>query len=291
MSRVYYIHAGAHRTGSSSFQMCLHVNRDALDAAGYDLAYPGRDGIPSGRLDLRLPSPRHGAGPHPVLVQRSKAALGDGDRPMILSEENIAGRMFHFYQGQFYPAAEARCRALKDALNGPVARLVLVIRPYAGLYASAFRKRAEDNPVRPFREVVPQLMTMDRGWPELVALMRDVLAPEAFEVVPFAVRGASRDLLYRLVPEAGAGWTEPEEVVNLSATDAALEALQARYHAGDALDRAAWKAVIAKHAGDTGRGFAAFTDAERNTLDTLYNRDLLRISEMDGVSLAPSAPV
>jgi len=291
MSRPYFIHAGAHRTGSSSFQMCLHVNRGALDAAGYDLAYPGRDGIPSGRLDLRLPSPRHGDGPHPAFVKRSRAALGDGSRPMILSEENIPGRMFHFYQGQFYPAAEARCRALKAALDGPVARMVLVIRPYAGLYASAFRKRAEDNKVRPFRDIVPNLMRIDRGWPELVAILRDILAPEAFEVVPFAARGASRDLLYRLVPEAGAGWAEPEEVVNLSATDAALEALQARYHAGETLDRAAWKAVIAEHAGDTGRGFAAFTNAERNTLDTLYNRDVLRIAEMDGVSLAPSAPI
>lgn len=291
MSRPFYIHAGAHRTGSSSFQMCLHVNRDALYGAGYDLAYPGRDGIPSGRLDLRLPGPRHGAGPHPVFVKRSRAALGTGTRPTILSEENIPGRMFHFYQGRFYPAAEARCIALKQALDGPIARLVLVIRPYAGLYASAFRKRAEDNAVRPFRNQVPKLMAMDRGWPELVSLMRDVLEPEAFEVVPFAVRGASRDLLYRLVPEAGAGWTEPKEVVNLSATDAALEALQARYHAGEELDRDAWKAVIAEHAADTGRGFAAFTDQERNTLDTLYNRDLLRISEMDGVSLAPSPPV
>ena len=271
--------------------MCLHVNRAALDAAGFDLAYPGRDGIPSGRLDLRLPSPRHGDGPHPVFVRRSKKALGPGDRPMILSEENIAGRMFHFYSGQFYPAAEARCRALREALGGPVARMVLVIRPYAGLYASAFRKRAEDNAVRPFREVVPRLMAMDRGWPELVAVLRDTLAPEAFEVVPFSARGASRDLLYRLVPEAGAGWTEPEEVVNLSATDAALEALQTRYHAGDTLDRAAWKAVIAEHAADAGRGFAAFTDAERNTLDTRYNQDLLRIGEMDGVSLAPAPPL
>lgn len=210
---------------------------------------------------------------------------------MILSEENIPGRMFHFYQGQFYPAAEARCRALREALDGPVARLVLVIRPYAALYASAFRKRAEDNPVRPFREVVPKLMRIDRGWPELVAVLRDVLAPDAFEVVPFSARGASRDLLYRLVPEAGAAWSEPSDVVNLSATDAALEALQARYHAGEDLDRAAWKAVIAEHAADRGRGFAAFTDDERGELDTRYNADLLRIGQMDGVSLAPAPPV
>jgi len=39
MSRDVFIHAGAHRTGTSSFQLCMATNRDRLEAAGFDLSY------------------------------------------------------------------------------------------------------------------------------------------------------------------------------------------------------------------------------------------------------------
>lgn len=59
MTKPIYIHAGAHRSGSSSFQLCLSHNRAALMQAGYDLAYPSRDGAPMGELQMKLPRPRH----------------------------------------------------------------------------------------------------------------------------------------------------------------------------------------------------------------------------------------
>ena len=55
MNKRIYLHAGAHRTGSSSFQMCLYANRDLLGSMGLDVAYPGRDGVPGG-LDNPLGS-------------------------------------------------------------------------------------------------------------------------------------------------------------------------------------------------------------------------------------------
>jgi len=59
MEKKIYIHAGCHRGGSSSFQLCLSHNRAVLSDAGFDVAYPGRDGVPGGKLKLRLPAPRH----------------------------------------------------------------------------------------------------------------------------------------------------------------------------------------------------------------------------------------
>lgn len=272
--------------------MCLHLNRKALGQAGYAAAFAGRDGIPSGKLNLRLPSPRHGDGPHPMFVKKTTEHLAtfavDG-QPLILSEENILGRMYHLFAGQFYPAAEARFRALKASLNGPVCRVVLVVRPYAGLYTSAFRKRAEDTRVRPFGEFVPKLMAMDRGWPEIVEALRDILKPEALVIVPFAQRGTSAQLLQRLVPEAGGDWAEPDKIVNLSPTDAALEALQALHHADEKVRGSQRRAIIQEHADDTGRGFAAFPKQEKAELDALYEADLARIRQMDGVCVVGGA--
>ena len=282
-----YLHAGAHRTGTSSFQMCLHVNRALLEGVGYSVAYPGRDGIPSGTLALRLPGPKDtDPGRTAAKVARTLADHGGG-RPMILSEENIPGRMMHFMQGLFYPAAEARAQLIRDAWDGPIAHLVLVVRPYGQLFASGYRKRAEDNPVPPFDTLRPSYMAMDRGWPELAEVLRDTLRPERFTVLPYEKRGTSTSLLTRLVPDLPAdALVEPAKDVNVSATDAALAALQDRYHAGDKLDRAAWKTVIDTHAHDrTPLGFAAFSDDEDRVWQQRYYEDLARLAAMDGVTL------
>jgi hypothetical protein len=288
--RPVYIHAGAHRTGTSSFQMCLDRNARALARAGFDALYPGRDGIPGGRLRLRLPGPRHGPAKMPGFVEAARdglAAVPDRGRPLILSEENIPGRMFHFYQGQFYPAAAARLETLARALADRPAHLVYVLRPYGELYVSAYRKRAEDNAVGPFDRIVPYLLEMDRGWPELLADMRDILDPRQMTVLPYAKRAQSRDLLRLLVPDlAGVELTEPEATLNLSATDTALDILQRRYHAGEELGREDWAAIIGENHGNRrDTGFSHLTPDEAGELEALYERDLARIAQMPGITL------
>lgn len=267
--------------------MCLHDNRAHLQQAGWAVAYPGRDGIPSGTLALRLPGPKDGAAQDLVPKAARTLANHASGRPLILSEENIPGRMMHFMQGRFYPAAEARARVLRAAWEGPIAHVVLVVRPYGQLFSSGFRKRAEDNPVPPFETLRPKYMAMDRGWPALVAALRDILRPARLSVIPYADRGSSADLLTRLVPDLDAtALKEPTAQVNVSATDAALEALQTRYHAGESLARPDWKAVIEAHAGDVApRGFAAFSTDEETVWAERYASDLAKIGAMDGVVL------
>lgn len=245
-------------------------------------------GNPSGELALRLPS-GHRFDP---AAAAAKAKLGldayrDG-RPVILSEENIPGRMFNFLQGQFYPFAEIRCAALRTAWTGPIAHLMLVVRPYDQLFESAFRKRAEDNEMSDFSEVVDNYMDIDRGWPELVQVMQDVLKPEAMTVVPYEARGTNLDLLGRLVPSlATDGLVEPQSKLNQSATDSALEELQIRYRRGESLSRSDWQAVIQHHVGATHKtGFATFADEEKAELSARYASDLKQIEWMPGINFA-----
>lgn len=291
MGKRIFLHAGAHRTGTSSFQLCLAENRAALEAAGYDLAYPGRDGAPGGRLRLQLPRKRHGAQRVPQFAERLRPHLEgfspDPARALILSEENIPGLMRNFYDGQFYPGSENRLRSLASALPGPVEHCLFITRDYDALFMSAWRKRAEDNPVPPFADLVPQFMAMDRGWPEIVAELRDLLAPKRLTVIPYDRRGSSVDLLHRLAPDLeGVALREPARSLNLSATDAALEALQARYRAGEELKERQWRQVIADHAGQTEpRGLTGFPDADRAALRERYAADLKRLAAMGGVDL------
>ena len=92
--------------------MMLAENRDLLAAQGYDIAYPGRDDIPQGDLRLKLPDPRNFKQWEAKFLPAATAELqrhaSESSHAMILSEENIPGRMIHFPSGQFYPAAEVR---------------------------------------------------------------------------------------------------------------------------------------------------------------------------------------
>ncbi|MGJ8545369.1 MAG: hypothetical protein ACSHWZ_07990 [Sulfitobacter sp.] len=288
-TKKIYIHAGAHRTGTSSFQQCLAINRPALAGLGYDLAYPGRDGAPEGTLALQLPSPRHGVDRNGQFIERVKRAIrthsAQADKPLILSEENIPGAMLHFHRAQFYPAAAARLDVLRQGIGGGPEHVLLVVRDYKKLFESGFRKRAEDNPVAPFAERYEGYRQMDRGWPEIVALIRDVLRPVRLSILRYESRGSSVELLKHLVPELhSAQLQEPERLVNLSATDAALIALQKRYHAGEELTREQWQGVILDHAKNRkDLGFTSYPNDLSEELEQRYAHDLGVLAAMDGI--------
>ncbi|KIN72823.1 hypothetical protein [Sulfitobacter guttiformis] len=286
-----YVHLGAHRTGTSSFQMMLAENRDLLAAQGYDLAYPGRDDIPQGDLRLKLPDPRNmGQWERrflPAAATELQRFVTPDSHAMILSEENIPGRMIHFPAGQFYPAAEARLQTLAAAAGAPVLRAVLVVRDYTDLYISAYRKRAEDNKSPAFAEGRHNMLHMDRGWPDLVRLVFQYLKVQELVVIDYPRRGRSVDILGMLVPElAEVPLREPARRMNHSATDAALLALQERYSAGETLEREAWQQIIAAHRDDiTSRGVSEFTKRQTRILEGRYKEHLDEIELMPAVML------
>lgn len=289
-SAPVFIHAGAHRTGTSSFQMCLHANREIIEKAGFAAAYPARDGIATGNLALRLPGPRHMQGEFPAFVDKARRHLNSvqvgHDKPLILSEENIPGRMLHFFQGQFYPAAEQRLMVLRDALGArDIKRLILVVRSYDEICVSGFRKRAEDNMVQPFETQRDKMLNLDRGWVEIVTLMKDILQPSEFLVIPYEARGTSTSLLHCLVPKLPlTKLREPEKSLNVSATDAALSALQSVYRKGQKLPRHQWRRIIQAYAGDkTRRGFAEFTSEQSQKMRKRYLVDLVKLRQMSDI--------
>ncbi|MGB2893289.1 MAG: hypothetical protein WBC03_10120, partial [Albidovulum sp.] len=53
------VHAGLHASGAEDFQRFLGLNRAAIQAEGFDLAYPGRGGASGGSFDCAWPDARH----------------------------------------------------------------------------------------------------------------------------------------------------------------------------------------------------------------------------------------
>lgn len=288
MGDEVYLHAGSPRTGTSSFQLFLERNADAIRAQGIDPAWPGRDAARAGRLALRLPAPRH----RPEDLARRRAKARDGlagligaGRPALISEENIPGRMLEIYGGQFFPIARARADYLAGVLAPRrVARITLVLRPYADMIVSGFRKRAEDNWQREFRHYRERMSRFEGGWPEVVAALQAGLAPGEVVVLPYRRRPAAA-LLAAVCPLIEtAAMVEPAGEANVSLSDAALFALRARYGAGEAYTPALVAAVRTEFADVAAeRPFARFSAAQKARLDARFEADLDRLAAMVGV--------
>lgn len=287
-----HLHLGAHRTGSSAFQAFLGLNRDAIAAQGFDLVYAGRDGAPGGSLRMRLPGPRHG----PKLIEkRAQQArenlanfVSDPSRPLILSEENILGRLIEFQAGLFYFNAAARAAyAVDKVIQRPVGSVLLVVRSYDEVLVSAFRKRAEMHDTGDFAGFRDTMMGFGGGWPEVITSLHAVLRPERFTVVPYSRPRSDAALAALLDPGLDVSGLQPvAKSVNASFSDAALWALQARFAAGEKPD-ASEIDTLRRELADikAPRPFAAFSSADRATLRDRYAEDLQRLADLPGVDL------
>ncbi len=201
---------------------------------------------------------------------------------VILSDENILGNMVNFEKGLFYPAAERRLQTLYSAMGGPPERVVLVIREYSSFLRSCYRKRAQNNPVKPFRKAVPKYLKMDRGWYEMTCLVNELLKPSSLTVVNYEDRGTSVDLLKLLVPDLkDTALVEGPSSLNKGATDLALLELQKLHATGKRVPRRKiWK-VVDEHSSQTDDlGFSVYLDSEENEMRLRFEQDVRRISEL-----------
>jgi hypothetical protein len=292
MARQYFLHLGAHRTGSSSFQLCLHENRASLQQHGYAVAFPARDGIRAGQLALRLPAPRHGAKEAAQMAEAARRHLTediapDADRNILLSEENILGSMVHFQNATFYPATEQRLTALRQALDGPVQAVLFVVRDYGPFFRSCIRKRMEETVETDFEAAAAAYLAMDRGWVEVLREVRDILQPSRLVVARHEDRHGRVDLLRQLAPGLeDAALTPPSRSLNTSATDRALVELQEIYGKGRKLSRKDRRAVIDARKNDPERlGLTEFTTRELRSFSMRYERDLIRLQQEPGITL------
>lgn len=285
-----HIHAGGHRTGSSAFQAFLDLNAAAIRDQRVDLAYPDRDGAAGGKLRLWLPAPRHGA--QAVIYRAVKARHNvrlnnpDPSRPLILSEENVAGRMTPFYSGRFFPGVARNADYLSAVLGErPVGNFLILVRSYDEMFVSAFRKRAEEHDVGPFNRIRKRMSAFEGGWPQVVQAFRDHLKPRQLIVLPYARRRSEADMLGLLCPELNLdGFRQPRRKVNKSLSDIALFALQERYRLGEPIDRGIVEELQETFDGiESDAPFAAFTPEQADGLRARFRDDLEILRRMDGV--------
>ncbi|NDW52380.1 hypothetical protein [Aliiroseovarius sp. PrR006] len=241
--REVHLHLGAHRTGSTAFQMVLSANATALHAQGLRLGFPERSRVPNGQLRTHLD---HAALGDPKQLKKqiakNRADLApvlntDEYHQALLSEENFIGGMISFEQGRFYPNVRERMILLRMVLHpAEIGNVMLMIRSYDSLFESAFRKRAETHVMPSYEAVRHRQAEFEGGWPTVVEAILAELKPQKLLVVPYRRERDDLALLELLCPHLGlAGLTPSEGYTNMSFPDAALFEIQRQRRAGKKL--------------------------------------------------------
>ncbi|MGB3315616.1 MAG: hypothetical protein WBB85_14500 [Albidovulum sp.] len=284
------VHAGAHCCEAEDVQRFVGVNRDAIDAAGYDLAYPGRGGAPGGHFDFAFPEPRHTGLGAEVFSSRMVDAIPvpeDGRRGLILSEHDLAGRMASLLNGRFYPAARSRAEVLRSALGRPVDHVIFTVAPYDALFVGAWRRFALDRLVEPFAEYATAMASFSGGWVEVVEALRDGL--EARKVTILATRPHPMEVLAHLAP--GLRLTDP--VMPAAAprvTDSAVAMIQRHYRQGARFAPGQRDRILAFHARQPQTGIEqGFPGLQLADLRGRYVADLDTLARLPGVELVGAA--
>ena len=173
------LHIGAHRTGSTRVQAELARRAAHLATRGVAVVRPeDLRGEPSGLgpIQMRLPGPLRAAiaaKAYLSLVEARRAAEEQGARCLLISEENLAGSMeANLRSGRLYADIRLRLSGLRPLLGtGPVT-VLMAIRSYDELFASAYAFRAVRGPRPDFSQSKPRILALSRRWPSVA---KDVL--------------------------------------------------------------------------------------------------------------------
>ncbi len=228
------LHLGAHRTGSTSFQVFMNTNRKAFLKDRTTFWGPGRtrSGLFAGLVrDTRRLTPgdrelgQRSLGR--IKMEMSRAALNGNDR-LVISEENTMGTLAqNFAQCQLYPQAADRLARFAPALGGQGLRIGLAIRSYDSYWASALAFGARAGRPLPTSQMLDRLTTQPRRWRHIIADIAHVFPEAEIAVWSFEAWASQQPqqvcaLTNRLLPRAITG---PVEVNNASPDTADIAAI------------------------------------------------------------------
>ena len=278
------LHVGAHRTGTGSFQAFLDKNEAVLNENGISARYPGRDIDGSGNMKLKLPQAEAiragGINDDHIIAARKQLMSGATTGELIISEENILGRMFPFFQGSFYNRIIPRMRVLGQAMGRAPDQVVLVTRNYGEFFVSAYAQMAQVRVMPSWEKAGPKLMRDERTWIDVAGALHKGLNPTRITVVPYANRGSNAHLLGIMTKTKITALQEAEKGTNISATAEAIEELQKRLTAKEDLTWAQVHQIKDDHSvANGGTVFNPLTPAQKSAFTRKYNADMKVLKE------------
>jgi hypothetical protein len=170
-----FLHMGAHRTGTTTFQRTLQQNHRDLSKNGVTFWGPRmtRGGMFSGLLrgdDAEAGETRR-------LIARNQGVIrlemdrmqARGQKRLLVSEENMLGGLRANLRAQvLYPGLEARLARFAGAFGPVTTRIGLAIRPYETYWASAYAQGIPQGHRVPEEADLDRLVTQPRTWRHVI---------------------------------------------------------------------------------------------------------------------------
>ncbi|MBY6004357.1 hypothetical protein KUV62_10585 [Salipiger bermudensis] len=203
------LHAGAHRTATTSFQTYLRGAAPGLAAQGTGFWGPWRTrkGLFHG-LTGAEPLPGDLARAQARVRLAAEASVRRGVARLLVSDENMLGTPRACLRAEaLYPEAAARLQRMRAAF-GRVDRLVLQIRSPEAWWSSALAFLLARGVAPPSSELLERLSREGRGWREVIADLACALPRAEIVVSRFESCAARPDALL-LAATGGAGEAPP----------------------------------------------------------------------------------
>lgn len=175
-------HIGAHRCATTTFQHYLRSHTAELRQAGIGFWGPQRlrdgglfDGLYAGPSGLVSDAAIVNAKPR--IAKALAAARARGIRTLLISEENALGSVKgNIRRGALYPDALSRLRGFAKAIDRPVERVLMGVRPLDSYWASAMAYAVKRGNLPPKARQLDAITDASRSWRDVAC---DVA--EAFE--------------------------------------------------------------------------------------------------------------
>lgn len=267
------LHLGAHRTGTTSLQRYMHLNRHAL--ADHGVAVWGPRRTRSGLLDGLMKNPDRLTAYDLKLARRAigrvkleqKRLRNKGFGTLLLSEENLIGTMnLNLSSLRLYPQTQARLERLAGAFEGARVRIGLSIRSYDSHWASQMAFRIKVGGGLPEAADLDRIATQPRRWRHVVKDVARAFPDADIMVWPFeGWVGQPEQMLARLLH-----WPIPLDAVRFSERcNASPDTQQLHDILCDAGDPEA-----AKHLEGLSGPFQPFPEMHREKLKDDYREDI-----------------
>lgn len=204
-----FLHLGAHRTASTSFQEYVWTNRARLADAGLTQWTPRRtrDGLFDGLIRnpqlVTLDDEKRGRRSRGRLRLELSRLEAAGQSMLILTEENLLGTMFNCIEGrQLYPYLIERMTRYIGPFRDRPLKIGLAIRAYADYWASSLAFAVQRGLACPDQGLLGDLATQPRRWRHVIGDIARLVPEAELFVWTFERRaGAPRQVLERVLGE------------------------------------------------------------------------------------------
>ena len=201
-----FLHVGARRTATTSFQHYLQANAGLIEALGIRVWGPSqaRNGLFSGIF------PKFRSAPNPISVKRACGRVSlqlenlsyAGTSKLLISEENMIGSARHCVRNaMLYPAIGERMARFDEIFGHRLKRVMLTLRAPDMWWSSAIAYTVSRGHTVPDQAALASIAASPRSWRDVITDLACALPDTEIQVSTFEEYAGRPDALFARITD------------------------------------------------------------------------------------------